>query len=242
MKYAFRILGSGSSIPDQGQTQSCIWLEAEKLLLDCGEGCTAKLEQFDLLDKVEAIAISHFHPDHVIGLYSLLQTFHIRKRIKPLVVYLPESVLEFQSSLKMFYLDTAGFSFRCDFKVMEEMIDDFCVVPIPTNHMKKYSHSNNEKKSYAFSFPRSGFVYSSDVGNLDFLLQVDNISVLVLDGLHPDADEIILLGKDSKLVNENVTCMDSSTRIILTHGLSQKLKKIITSRFELANENQKYNF
>jgi len=228
----FRILGSGSSIASLDRSQSCLWLEKEQILLDCGEGSAARLNHLNLLHKIRAVAISHFHPDHVIGLYTLLQNMHILKRKKALTIYLPESIEEFKKSLNMFYLDLEKFKFKCHFKIVDEMSKDFGIIPIPTLHMKKYANFTNERKSYAFYLPLSGFIYSSDVNNLEFLKQVDNIDLIVLDGLHPEAEEIIQLGRDSEI------------RIILTHGLSQKLEKKIskTNRFKIADENKKYNF
>lgn len=227
----FRILGSGSAVASLERSQSCLWLEEERLLLDCGEGSAAKLNHLNLLPKISAVAISHFHPDHVVGLYTLLQNMYILKRKEALTIYLPESIEEFKNSLNMFYLDLDKFKFKCHFKRVDEMANDLEIISIPTMHMEKYTNFANERKSYAFYLPLSGFLYSSDVNNLKFLKQVDNIDLIVLDGLHPEAEEIIQLRQDSKL------------RIILTHGLSQKLEKKISkmNRFEIADENKEYS-
>jgi len=228
----FRILGSGAAIADPRKSQSCLWLEEQQLLIDCGEGSAAKLVKFNLLSKVKAIAISHFHPDHVIGLFSVLQNMHILKRKDPLNIYLPESIQQFKETLKMFYLDVRTFSFNCRLLSTKDIGNEFDITPIPTSHLKKYTNLSNERNSYAFYLPKSGFAYSSDVNSLDFLKQVDNKGIIVLDGFHLDAEEILHLGRDCE------------SRIILTHGLSQKLKKKIsmTNRFEIADENKKYNF
>jgi len=228
----FRILGSGSAAASIQKSHSCLWLEDEQLLIDCGEGATQKLMRFDLLDSLKSVVISHFHPDHVTGIFTLLQTMHIHKRRDSLNIYLPESIAQFKETLKMFYIDISKFSFECCFLQVEEIVHEFGVIPIPTSHLRRYNNLKNACKSYSFYFPETGFVFSSDVNSLEFLKQVDNKGVIVLDGLHPDADEILLLGSETK------------SRIILTHGLSLKLEKKIstTNRFEIADENKKYNF
>jgi len=75
------------------------------------------------------------------------------------------------------------------------------------------------------------FLYTSDIDNIkDVQNHLANIDLLVMDGFHIDAKDILTLA-DLK-----------DTRIILNHCLSENLenslKSLNSNKFEIANENQ----
>ena len=69
------ILGSGTPVPSRSQTGTAILVEAggEVILVDCGNGCTARLAEYDpgLLTRVDHVFLTHLHSDHVVGLPDL---------------------------------------------------------------------------------------------------------------------------------------------------------------------------
>jgi ribonuclease BN (tRNA processing enzyme) len=67
------VLGSAGTLCGPGQACSSYLLESEgaRLLLDCGNGSLANLQQRVGLADVDAVVLSHLHPDHFVDLYGL---------------------------------------------------------------------------------------------------------------------------------------------------------------------------
>jgi ribonuclease BN (tRNA processing enzyme) len=94
------VLGSGTSVPHPARASSAHWLETAvggTLLLDIGAASVLRMAQ-EKLDWVnlDAIWISHFHLDHLGGLFPFLfGTKHApdtQARRKPLIVYGPRGL------------------------------------------------------------------------------------------------------------------------------------------------------
>lgn len=80
---ALIILGSAASVPTPYRyTQSILVLGLkDAVLVDCGEATQIRLQQTGIdLVKLNAIAITHIHGDHIFGLFPLLQSFALRVR------------------------------------------------------------------------------------------------------------------------------------------------------------------
>src|SRR5215210_4609256 len=61
----------------------------ERLLFDCGEGTQRQLVRSVGLIELDAVFITHYHADHILGLPGLLKTYGLRGREAPLRVYGP---------------------------------------------------------------------------------------------------------------------------------------------------------
>jgi len=81
-------LGTGAGgFRGSGRFKSSVYLDG--MLFDCGAGVTGRLEDLGLLDKVEAVFITHLHSDHLSGLYDTLVSMVVERRSRPLNIYAP---------------------------------------------------------------------------------------------------------------------------------------------------------
>lgn len=88
------ILGSGTSVPHPQRSSAGFWLETEtgSLLLDCSASAIHRMAQENLdWANLDAIWISHFHLDHIGGLFPFLfgtkYADETRNRKKPLRIF-----------------------------------------------------------------------------------------------------------------------------------------------------------
>lgn len=71
------VVGCSGSFPGPGSPASCYLVQAEhagrtwSLVLDLGNGALGPLQRHVLLDQIDAIVISHLHPDHCLDLCGL---------------------------------------------------------------------------------------------------------------------------------------------------------------------------
>ena len=95
------VLGSSGGYPAYGLPCSGYLVEAagQRLLLDCGSGVTGALLAESDRCGLDAIIISHMHPDHILDLmplgYALLTEWISGGRTTPLPLYLPTGGKEF---------------------------------------------------------------------------------------------------------------------------------------------------
>lgn len=89
-------LGTGSTIPSPERAHPAIAVSyfGENLLFDCGEGTQVKLQQAGLNPmRISKIFITHFHPDHFLGLPGLLSSIELYGRTEPIEIYAPKGAL-----------------------------------------------------------------------------------------------------------------------------------------------------
>ncbi len=236
----FQVIGSCSGMPETGKSNACLWVKVnnKNLLFDAGEGTCRNLIKNGLTgDTVDAIFISHFHPDHLSGIFMVLQMFNLQKRTKKLYIYLPEQLNEFNTMLNSFYIFKSRYSFEIVTDLVEKNVFEE-VSTVQSDHMVGYIKNiedlNMEDRlnsvSYVISSDTKKLVYTSDVSGISEELEtIINISdSVVVDAMHPSAEEILSLDKtDIK-------------RIILNHGISRELADSIKldGKFEYADENK----
>jgi ribonuclease Z len=95
-------LGTAGALPTTHRNPPCILIRrgSDTLLFDCGEGAQQQMMRARCGFTVNAIFVSHWHADHFLGVFGLVQTLSFSGRTDPLTIYGPEWVHEFVSILK----------------------------------------------------------------------------------------------------------------------------------------------
>lgn len=225
------ITGSGSGKPTAGKNHSSILLENEGhvVLIDCGEPVARVIaEKMPDPNSIEAVIITHFHPDHSSGIYMLLQLFHIQKRTANFKIFIPENKELFKLSLKMFYLFEDKFSFKISILSVSELEKEYnWLIPVENNHLKQYrkviaeNGSGNMMQSYSIHIKGDKqILYTADITSTKIFSEIlPSIDLVILDALHPSANEI-------------TDVIDAGMKVVLNHGMNEKLDKTKIEKYD----------
>ncbi len=230
----FNILGSSSGIAEKGKNLSSVYVNAGEvhLIIDAGEGLAHSVQAENLdHELLDAVIITHYHPDHVTGLFMLVQSLYIQKRERKLRIFLPERVEEFCRMFTFFYTFPERLSFELDFQNIQNISQVYPFIEICENdHLAQYSDFIKENsypnpmKCFSVRLNAEGrsLVYTSDIKKISSIQSIiAKTDVCIVDAIHPDIDEIHSLDLSVK------------NRIILTHGSS-----VVTDQF--VKENPKF--
>lgn len=87
------LLGTAATLPqpDRALSSAVFSVNGRHILLDCGEGTQLALHRQRISPmKIDLIALTHYHGDHMLGLPGLLQTMDTMGRTAPLIITGPE--------------------------------------------------------------------------------------------------------------------------------------------------------
>ncbi len=95
-------LGTAGALPTPVRNPPCIMIRrgTDTLLFDCGEGAQQQMMRARCGFTVDAIFVTHWHADHFLGIFGLVQTMSFNGRTDPLTIYGPPWVHEFAETIK----------------------------------------------------------------------------------------------------------------------------------------------
>lgn len=140
------ILGTSNAIPDEHHENTHMALVGEKrtVLIDCVNNPIVRLRQAGLdINQLTDLVLTHFHPDHVSGVPSLLMNSWLLGRRQPLDIYGLSYTLERLEKMMDFY-DWATWPdfFQVNFhpvpeKEMAPVLenDEFLIYSSPVHHI-----------------------------------------------------------------------------------------------------------
>jgi ribonuclease BN (tRNA processing enzyme) len=129
------VVGCSGSFPGPDSAASCYLVEAEsagevyRLVVDLGSGALGALQRHVSLDDVDAVVLSHLHPDHCLDLcgYYVYRKYHPDGPRQPIPVWGPEGAA---ARLARAYdlPEPAGMSAEFDFRAYPD--EPFAVGPL----------------------------------------------------------------------------------------------------------------
>jgi ribonuclease Z len=202
-KAALQILGSGGPLNYGGRssTSYLIWLGGiPSIIVDMGEGAVANFARTGASpNNVDAVLISHLHPDHVSDLPGFLWDSQVLDRERPLIMIGPTGN-EFFPSTDVFMQRLFGRDGA--FSVMQKLLDDeshfhlkintidaqtfqtTTVLHLNTVSVSAYpvSHGKAPSLAYRIDGPDFSIVFASDQDGVDsgFTAFAQDCDVLVL--------------------------------------------------------------
>ena len=105
-------LGTAGALPSPQRNPSCILIRrgSDTLLFDCGEGTQQQMMRARTGFTVNAIFVTHWHADHFLGIFGLVETLAFMGRTESLPIYGPSWVEEFVDLVQRINRHARGFT------------------------------------------------------------------------------------------------------------------------------------
>jgi ribonuclease Z len=95
MEMEILFLGTSGAVPtpERGLSATLVKHGGQRVLVDCGEGTQRQLMRAGVgINQIGAIALTHLHADHYLGLPGMLKTWELWGRQDPVAVYGPKGL------------------------------------------------------------------------------------------------------------------------------------------------------
>lgn len=176
------------------------------ILIDCGDAVSRALLSSKIdPNSIDALVISHFHPDHISGLGSLITQMKLTKREKPLSIYTHQ---DFVSTTKFFlynqylFINKLKFALRFHsftFEEQVELVKNLSFIPRSNTHLDNNINDAGmgmisfSSTSFLFTINKKNVVYTGDIGKAEdlYLFGDHGIDVMISESTHEEPATII---------------------------------------------------
>jgi len=205
--------GTGAGHPSGDRFGSAATLRCDEgptLLVDAGDSVPRRMIADGIRpESIDALFLSHTHPDHWSGIPGLVMAWDMAERTSPVTLFLPPSGGEFlHSVLRNSWLQARPRSY--DLRIREyvegeeSVIGPVTVRPFATSHLDRY---RREGEPAGVPYPAHMFrcavagtsiLFSQDLGSeLDLKPHLDGVDLLVCEASHVDLDSMARLALGS---------------------------------------------
>jgi len=217
-------LGTSDAVPSWERSHASLvtHMAGQTILLDCGEPCAKNLA-FECVNfgGIDAILLSHLHPDHVAGLPQVIIGMWLEaKRTRDIPVFMPaEGIETFRKLILTTYLFPELIKFNVDFRPLSDgrtfAVGPVQVTPHRTTHLDSIRRIAGDKHGIAcepflYELAANGkrTAYSGDLGEAGDLLSVLDrpLDLLVTECAHFSPQSLLEILRDKPV-----------TRVALTH-------------------------
>lgn len=205
--------GTGAGHPSGDRFGSAATLRSDggpTILVDAGDSVPRRLIADGIRpESVDALFLSHTHPDHWSGIPGLVMAWDIAARTSPVTLFLPPSAREFiQSVLRNSWLQARPRSYDLVLQEYaegeESVIGPVAVRPYATSHLDRYCREREPAgvpyPAHMFRFAVAGrsILFSQDLGSeLDLKPYLNGVDLLVCEASHVDLEAMAQLASRS---------------------------------------------
>ncbi len=223
-----KFIGTSSGFAEKGRFHFQIYFKNKSgnVLFDAPDGGVhALLAADEKINEISAIVISHFHPDHVSGLASLLQQMKLTRRTAPLKIFVHEKTKRaLLKLLALTYIFPDTFPFDFELVAFREkratpIFENFLFFAYENAHVRdKYGKASDEVKfvssSFLFEIDGKKIAVTADVANGEefFLFPVSRVDCFVAEWTHAEFSAF------AKVVERY-----KPEKLIITHYHSEKI-------------------
>jgi len=227
MAIRITVLGSGTIIPTDKRNPTSILLEiaGEMVLLDCAPCALASLESVGLrFSDVDRVFITHFHPDHTLGLGRLMAALNQLPPavVRPIEIYGPEGLEEFIERWHILYPATTP---KHGGVKLIELGEEAGLPSLPYSfRCMGVRHGGMRALAYRFEFNGVSVVYTGDTEIFEGLVEfVRGCDLLISECSFPDTHRV-----DGHMTPEDVSelAAESSVGAVLVVHMYPELDGI----------------
>ncbi|MCC2250301.1 MBL fold metallo-hydrolase [Virgibacillus sp. AGTR] len=206
-------IGYWGAYPEVNEATSCYLVQENdtNILLDCGSGALAKLQNHISLEDLDAVFISHTHTDHMADIYSLeyamlIQT-QLGNRTRPLDIYI-------------YAEDIASLSFEYPGIVSVHQLQLTDHIFVGDLHVT-FSENKHEIPCCAMKVTNpqgSSLVYSADTGYCDAIIEFSqSADLLIIECSFYEAQYRKIKGHLNTTDVSTIITKSKARKVVITH-------------------------